>query len=383
RSGRPHKLTERWKQVPAAMFKHLVESLPRTVETVIAASMDNRQGPTILVAYNKAGFVYGGYISKNYAQTGQVINDKAFLYSITDQREKPLRMVLMLVSYGFTDGRHGLNVGVLWFLNGNKAQVSCISGNHYKVNAAEMHGNDLVLTECEVYRVEDLGDRLAKPWRNTLWTSEELKENIQNYRLEVKSVVQARVLLVGQVWAGKSSFFNTINSFFRGNMQAKFHSGKGGKPLPLILCGTMGLEEATGDGLDMDDSQSLTHNSVCVCHLQFNPMAPLQPDIPGYRTHATLNDHIHCVVDVSKVPQMSAKMMDTLAAICKKTIQMGDASLGIPVSCILPVHNYSQECELDQDTDILLLSLYQMLNYFVCENSVEDAYIQLFRTHSR
>uniref|UniRef100_A0A4W5JW93 TLDc domain-containing protein n=1 Tax=Hucho hucho TaxID=62062 RepID=A0A4W5JW93_9TELE len=237
--------------------------MPRVCKAVIKAkhtSMDNRQGPTILVAYNKAGFVYGGYISKNYAQTGQVINDKAFLYSITDQREKPLRLSNELIKCIYKalftiNGRHGLNVGVLWFLNGNKAQVSCISGNHYKVNAAEMHGNDLVLTECEVYRVE--GDRLAKPWRNTLWTSEELKENIQNYRLEVKSVVQARVLLVGQVWAGKSSFFNTINSFFRGNMQAKFHSGKGGKPLPLILCGTMGLEEATGDGLDMDDSQHI------------------------------------------------------------------------------------------------------------------------------
>jgi hypothetical protein len=37
RSGRPHKLTERGKQVPAAMFKILVENLHRTVETVIAA----------------------------------------------------------------------------------------------------------------------------------------------------------------------------------------------------------------------------------------------------------------------------------------------------------------------------------------------------------
>lgn len=56
-------------------------------------------------------------------------------------------------------------------------------------------------------------------------------------------------------------------------------------------------------------------------------MAPLQPDVPGYRKHATLNDQIHCVVyvvDASKVSQMSAKMMDKLAAICKKTIQMSE-----------------------------------------------------------
>ena len=39
-------------------------------------------------------------------------------------------------------------------------------------------------------------------------------------------------------------------------------------------------------------------------------------------------------------------------------------SLGIPLSCVLPVKNYSEELELDQDTDILLLSaVKQMLNY--------------------
>ena len=41
-----HKLTNafvaEWKQVPAAMFQHLVESLPRRVEAVIAA----KGGPT-------------------------------------------------------------------------------------------------------------------------------------------------------------------------------------------------------------------------------------------------------------------------------------------------------------------------------------------------
>lgn len=38
--------------------------------------------------------------------------------------------------------------------------------------------------------------------------------------------------------------------------------------------------------------------------------------------------------------------------------------LGIPLSCVLPVKNYSEELELDQDTDILLLTaVEQMLNY--------------------
>jgi hypothetical protein len=37
-----------WKQVPAAMFQHLVESLPRRVEAVIAANGRGR-GNSVLV----------------------------------------------------------------------------------------------------------------------------------------------------------------------------------------------------------------------------------------------------------------------------------------------------------------------------------------------
>ncbi len=39
-------------------------------------------------------------------------------------------------------------------------------------------------------------------------------------------------------------------------------------------------------------------------------------------------------------------------------------SLGIPLSCVLPVKNYSEELDLDQDIDILLFTAVQhMLNY--------------------
>ncbi|KAL0160366.1 hypothetical protein M9458_044091, partial [Cirrhinus mrigala] len=38
--------------------------------------------------------------------------------------------------------------------------------------------------------------------------------------------------------------------------------------------------------------------------------------------------------------------------------------LGVPVSCVLPVKNYSQELELELNCDVLLLSaLQQMLNF--------------------
>ncbi|KAL0962248.1 hypothetical protein UPYG_G00337610 [Umbra pygmaea] len=113
------------------------------------------QGPTVVAAFNRAGFLYGAYISKDYTQNGQNVNDdKAFLYSITDRREKPLRVTSINGQYGFTDANTGPCFGDLVFLLNNTAAVQGYAGNSYNFNEEEMHGNDLRLTECEVYRVE-------------------------------------------------------------------------------------------------------------------------------------------------------------------------------------------------------------------------------------
>lgn len=137
---------------------------------------------------------------------------------------------------------------------------------------------------------------------------------------------------------------------------------------------------------------------------QFSPSNPLLADAPGYKQKVTLNDRIHCVVyvvDTCKVSLLSQKMLDKFAAIRKKTNQLGipqillmtkvdeacplvaedlknvyrsvyiqkkarelSESLGIPLSFVLPLKNYNEELELNQDTDILLLTaVEQMLNY--------------------
>lgn len=54
-------------------------------------------------------------------------------------------------------------------------------------------------------------------------------KTIQSYKPEIKTVPQARLLLVGPVGAGKSSFFNSINSAFRGNMTCQAIAGTGDK----------------------------------------------------------------------------------------------------------------------------------------------------------
>ncbi|XP_074515976.1 interferon-induced protein 44-like [Sebastes fasciatus] len=384
------------------------------------------QGPTVIVAYNAAGFVFGAYTSQDYIETENTVHDEeAFLYSINAWGDKPLRVAGISGQCAF-DTNEGTcpDYGALVFLQDNEPKIESNPGTRFTFEEEEMHGDDLALTEFEVYRVEGLGGLLAKPWRNIQWTPErkqELMNAIQSYKPDNKSVHQARVLLVGPVGAGKSTFFNSINSVFRGNMTSQaisgtagkslttqfrsytIKAGKGGEAVPLILCDTMGLEENADAGLDIEDLINI-YKGHMKDRYRFSSSNPLQADAPGFKKKATLNDMIHCVVyvvDTCKVSLLTQKMLQKFASIRKKTNQLGipqillmtkvdeacplvaenlqsvyrsvyiqrkarelSESLGIPLSCVLPVKSYSEELELDRDVDILLLTaVEQMLNY--------------------
>ncbi|KAK2906927.1 hypothetical protein Q8A67_005912 [Cirrhinus molitorella] len=321
----------------------------------------DNQGPTLLVAYNRSGYIFGGYTSVDYAQSGQqIIDDHAFLFSVHD---------------GSTLLDH-------------------------QVSAEE------------------------KPWRNVLWTAEQraqLMKMIRNYNPPVMFMSQVRILMIGPVGAGKSSFFNSINSIFMGRITSKamsgsagtslttqFHTyavkdGRQGKPLPFVLCDTMGLEEQSGAGLDIEDISSILQGHV-PDRYEFNPTVPYYPDEQNMSRHASLEEKIHCVVyviDATKISLMSDKLQEKLASIRRKVnslripqmvlmtkvdeacplvqkdlqniylssyikskVQEVSSRLGVPLSCVLPVKNYSQELELELNCDVLLLTaLQQMLNF--------------------
>ncbi|KAM6912138.1 interferon-induced protein 44-like [Xenentodon cancila] len=390
----------------------------------------DRQGPTVIVAYNASGFIFGAYTSRDYTKGGQPIYDNmAFLYSIKPGENKTLTVKGIDGKRAFTDGATGPNFGALLFLHENKPALQSNPGTNFHFEATEMHGNDLTLTELEVYRAEVLGTLLVKPWRKMQWTAEkrkQLKEVIIDYKSNIKTVHQVRVLLVGPVGAGKSSFFNSINSAFRGNMTSQaiagtagrsvttqfrtytIKAGKGGKTIPLVLCDTMGLEDDAG--LDTEDLANIFKGHI-MDRYQFSTCAPLVEGAPGYKKQTTLNDMVHCVayvIDTSKVSLLSQKMIIKLGLIRKKANQLGipqillmtkvdeacplvggdlrnlyrsvyvqqkahqlSESLGIPLNNIMPVKNYCEELELDLDTDILLfMAVEKMLNY--ADNFFED-----------
>ncbi|XP_027145976.1 interferon-induced protein 44-like isoform X3 [Larimichthys crocea] len=389
----------------------------------------DNQGPTVSAGYNASGYVFGGYTRQPFSQSGQYVHDdQAFLFTFKQENllkypvTGPANAVRMIANSGPYFGE------ALAFVNGGQAKVHSNPGNYYNFNAAEMHGNDLNLTECEVYQVEAFPE-FEKPWRSMVWETEKrtkMMESIKVYSPTVSSVSQLRVLLIGPVGAGKSSFFNSINSVFRGHVTSQaiagsstsslttqfrtysVRAGRGGKPLPIILCDTMGLEENTGAGIDIDDIVNILKGHLPDCY-QLNPSVALQSEALGYRKFPQIKDKIHCVayvIDACKVSIMPAKLEEKLEAIRRKVNIMGipqlvlmtkvdeacpfvsqdirniykssyikemmqeaSARLGVPLSCIVPVKNYSEELELDPNCDILLLTaIIQMLrfadNYF-------------------
>ncbi|XP_049337991.1 interferon-induced protein 44-like isoform X2 [Astyanax mexicanus] len=378
------------------------------------------QGPTVTVAYNNSWFIFGAYTSKYYAQTGQnIADDKAFVFSFNERemKKKPLRVVSTEAQRSFIDAKTGPNFVSLLFLYNNTATVYSNPGT-YNFNPVEIHGNNLQLTEFEVYRVEAGAEALMeKPWRNIQWDIEKKKglmDMITEWKHGVSSVKKARILLVGPVGAGKSSFYNSINSVFKGYVSNQANMGYagtslttqfraysiktgGGKVLPFTLCDTMGLEEGINAGLDIDDFVSILKGHIQNKY-QFNPAMPLQTQSPSFCKEPELKDKIHTVVyviDTCNVKLLSEKVLEKLAAFRRKTNQLGipqiflmtkvdeacpsvasdlknlyqsnyihkmmqevSANLGVPLSNVIPVKNYSQDVDLDPQTDILLLNAF-------------------------
>lgn len=75
------------------------------------------------------------------------------MFSVHDKNV--VRVPAINPQYAFMDGGAGPSfMGDLAFLYQNTATMYSNPGKYYNFNAAEMHGNDLKLADCEVYRVE-------------------------------------------------------------------------------------------------------------------------------------------------------------------------------------------------------------------------------------
>nr|XP_023649515.1 interferon-induced protein 44-like [Paramormyrops kingsleyae] len=272
---------------------------------------------------------------------------------------------------------------------------------------------------------------LGNPWRNVAWdhsNKTKLMQSLREYKPTIRSVPQAQILLIGAVGAGKSSFFNSMNSIFRGNITGRakaghqdtsltlkyrtyqVKAGRGGQPLAFLLCDTMGLEPTVNGGLNIEDIVGILKGYIPDKY-QFNPLSPRQPGIGQATGQLAFKDKIHCVVYVidgsspgllhpdtrKKVDDIRRKsdfqdvplvvLLTKVDKACphvekdlknmyhscyiKDLIYRAGGSLGIPPSNVIPVKNYYDEIELNDTCDILLLmAMKQMLNF--ADNYLEN-----------
>ncbi|XP_060083036.1 interferon-induced protein 44-like [Ylistrum balloti] len=408
--------------------------------TTFHSFCDNK-GPTVTILYNTNNSVYGGYTAVSWNSNGAyAIDAKAFLFRLEyNGSNQPMKFPIKTngtnaiyghASYGPTFGGHDLHSfantvnksGTYFPLNGNVngwGVTYDFQGQNYN---SVMNGNLQVL-DLEVYSVEEQ-ELLQKPWiQDVEWSSkleEDIKDKVAMYKpLPGLDLKQVRILLVGQVGAGKSSYFNTINSIFRGHISGQANAGSAehsltttyrvyqvrdgyaGKPLNFRLCDTRGLEE--DQGLDDHEVGYLLDGHV-PDRYKFNPAVPLTPDTIGFVKNPKLADRIHCVVFVldgstvdvtpdkvmeriksmqmrmnqrgipqvvllTKIDRICAEVSDDIRRVffspaMKECVDRVATVMGLPRSHILPVKNYESEVELDQNTNILsLLSLRRMLHF--------------------
>uniref|UniRef100_A0A8C0CWV5 Interferon induced protein 44 like n=1 Tax=Balaenoptera musculus TaxID=9771 RepID=A0A8C0CWV5_BALMU len=254
--------------------------------------------------------------------------------------------------------------------------------------------------ECEVFRVEGINSLLA---------------DLRAYRPYADLVSEIRILLLGPVGSGKSSFFNSVKSIFHGHLthqaivgsdvtsiteQYRIYSvkdGKDGKSLPFMLCDSMGLDEKEGVGLCVADIPHILKGCV-PDRYQFSPHKPITPKHPAFITSPSLKDRIHCVAyvfDINSIDNLSSKMVAKFKQVQKEVLNCGDfvilshvdslmfikfifpqiqnanKMLGIPLSNILVVENYASEREMDPLKDILILSALKQM-FRAADDFLED-----------
>ncbi|XP_053332636.1 interferon-induced protein 44-like isoform X2 [Clarias gariepinus] len=214
-----------------------------------------------------------------------------------------------------------------------------------------------------------------RPWRMMHWGSKDvIEQKLRNFRPD--NVQFVRILVVGEVGAGKSSFINSVNNAFQGRIT----SG--------ALVGGIGGTSFTK---------------------AFNPASPLSSNAPGYRSSPSLEDQTFCLVNImaaDKISLMDSGVFRKLQAIreaashlnmpqviimtkvdlvcplvhhdikkiytskrIKEKMQECSNILGLPMNYIFPVKNYHEEIDTEDDMDLLILKALDQIMHIAADKS--------------
>ncbi|XP_053333606.1 interferon-induced protein 44-like isoform X2 [Clarias gariepinus] len=206
-----------------------------------------------------------------------------------------------------------------------------------------------------------LKDVLIVELHNHKQKKDEIEQKLRNFRLHNPNVQFVRILLVGEVGAGKSSFINSVNNAFQRRITSRalvdgtggtsftkvyktYHiEGEDGSPLPFVLNDIMGIE-ATQSGAHEKDIIKALHGFLEEGY-KLNPASPVSPNDPGHRSNPALEDQTFCLVNIIAADKVS--LMHNEVIVKLKKIRQAATDLNIPQVVIVTRPDFA--CPLVKD----------------------------------
>ncbi|XP_072218981.1 interferon-induced protein 44-like [Leuresthes tenuis] len=244
---------------------------------------------------------------------------------------------------------------------------------------------------------------------STCTNNREVLKTVKGYKPPTEGQL-LRILLHGAVGAGKSSLVNSVQSVMRGRIyrQALADNTSGdsftkeyktyrikkddGSYYPFVCNDIMGLSKH--GGVLVEDIKLALKGHVKDGY-KFNPVSQLSEGDRHYNESPTSNDRVHvlvCVIPADTLSLMDDKVVEKFRSIraeasnlkipqlafltkidlafpevkdvknayrsrnVKAKMQKFSEDVGIPMNCIFPVRNYSEETEMNDDIDSLILN---------------------------
>ncbi|XP_023064657.1 interferon-induced protein 44 isoform X2 [Piliocolobus tephrosceles] len=377
------------------------------------------QGPTLTVIYGEHHII-GAYAEDSYQERKSA---SIILFALQETKISEWKLGLCTPERLFCYDNIQYNSTTNFQIELRNRKV--IMGSKTTEDLGLVQNCTISIQDCEVFRCEDLLDERKIKGATELRKS--LLSALRTYEPYGSLVPQIRILLLGPVGAGKSSFFNSVRSVFQGHVTHQalvgtnrtgisekyrtysIRDGKDGKYLPFILCDSLGLGEKEG-GLCRDDILYILNGNIRDRY-QFNPMESIKLGHRDYIDSPSLKDRIHCVAfvfDTNSVEHFSSQMIVKIKRLRRELINAGvvhvallthvdsmdlitkgdlieidrcvplrskleefQRKLGFALSDVSVVSNYSSEWELDPVKDVLILSaLRRML--WAADDFLED-----------
>ncbi|KAK2817759.1 hypothetical protein Q7C36_021692 [Tachysurus vachellii] len=246
------------------------------------------------------------------------------------------------------------------------------------------------------------------PWRRMPWgEKDKIEHKLRTFRLKGTSARFVRILVVGEVGAGKSSFINSVSNVFQGRITSEalvdstggtrfttkykthYIEAEDGSSLPFVFNDIMGLEDRES-GAKADDIIRAINGLLQEGHNLDTPVTDF-----NCRSNPSVEDQTTCLVNIiaaDKISMMKEGVIDKLKKIrqvaternmpqviimtrpdvacplvqqdlrkiytskkIKEKMKVCSNKVGIPMNHIFPVKNYHEEIDTDDDMDLLIL----------------------------